>query len=42
MVDGSGGVVEFSGDVPGHDIVGPASGVKVVIEGKAGEGVKDV
>ena len=40
MVDGSGGVVEFGSDVPGHNIVGLASGVKVAIEGRVRGGVE--
>ena len=31
MVDGGGSTAEFGGDVTGGDIVGPASGVIVVI-----------
>ena len=42
VVDGGGGTAEFSGDIPGHNIVGPASGVKVVIEGRVRGGVEGV
>ena len=34
VVDGCGSAAEFSGDVPGGNIVKPAGGVKVVIQGR--------
>ena len=40
VVDGGGGAVEFSRDVLGHDVVGLAHGVKVMIEGRVGGGVE--
>ena len=40
VVYGGSGMVEFGGDIPSHDVVGPASGVKVMIEGRVGGGGK--
>ena len=39
VVDGGGSMAEFGGDVLGHNIVEPAGGVEVAIEGRVGEGV---
>ena len=40
VVDGCGSAAEGGGDVPGGDIVGPAGGVKVTIQGRVGGGVE--
>ena len=40
VVDSCGSAAEFSGDVPGGNIVGPAGGVKVAIQGRVGGGVE--
>ena len=40
MVDGGSSAAEFSSDVPGGDIVGPAGRVEVVIQGSIGGGVE--
>ena len=40
VVDGGGGTAEFGSDVPGSNIVGPAGGVKVAIQGRVGGGVE--
>ena len=40
VVDGCGSAAEFGGDVPGGDIVGPAGGVKVAIQGRVRGGVE--
>ena len=40
VVDGCGSAAEFCSDVPGGDIVGPASGVKVAIQGRVRGGVE--
>ena len=40
VVDGGSSSVELGGDVPGGDIVGPAGGVKVTVQGRVQGGVE--
>ena len=40
VVDGGGGMAQFGGDVLGGYIVGPASGIKVMVQGRVRGGVE--